>query len=332
MSKYLVTGGRGYIGSVLTQQLSRSGAEVIVVDNGLVDGPELDLPGVTYIDGDIRDPSPWEYALDGVDSVVHLAAIVGDPACGVDTDAAWQVNYLGTIRVAEACQRAGVPSLVFASTCSNYGITADEEVDVWSPLAPQSVYAESKVMAEHFLLSLPQASLSPRILRFATVHGMSPRMRFDLAVNVMTAHAVARGSVTVHGGTQWRPFLHVEDAAAAVQLALRNAAGTIPSVYNCGSGHENYRMDAIGELIVDEVDGARLEVQAQQTDPRNYRVNFGRITQDLGFTPSHRVADTVRDIRDAMRAGQFADFDSERYSNHLTALAQRERAASARVG
>src|SRR4051794_1730231 len=127
MKKYLITGGRGYIGSVLSQRLCRSGSEVVVVDNGLVGGPRLDLPRISYVEGDVRDVSSWEAALDGADAVVHLAAIVGDPACGVDTNTAWEVNYLGTIRVAEACRRAGVRSLVFASSCSNYGITADGE-------------------------------------------------------------------------------------------------------------------------------------------------------------------------------------------------------------
>jgi len=329
MKKYLITGGRGYIGSVLTQRLCRSGSEVVVVDNGLVGGPELDLPGVTYVDGDVRDAGSWDKALSGVDAVVHLAAIVGDPACGVDPDIAWEVNYLGTVRVVEACRRAGVRSLVFASTCSNYGLTADKEVDVWSPVAPQSVYAESKVRSEHYLLSLPRDVLSTRLLRFATVHGLSPRMRFDLAINVMTADAVARGRVTVHGGTQWRPFLHVEDAAAAVQLVLRDDRHDAPGVYNCGFGEENYRMDTIGELIAEEITGVRVEIRKEQTDPRNYRVNFDPIGRELGFTLSHRVVDTVRDIRDAMLDGGFADFDSPRYSNYLTAVAKRDGPVSA---
>lgn len=323
MTKYLITGGRGYLGSVLTQRLCRTGAEVVVVDDGLVGGPELDLDEVAYIEGDVREPGSWEKALEDVDAVVHLAAIVGDPACDVDKDAAWDVNYIGTIRVAEACRRAHVPSLVFASTCSNYGVTEDAEVDVWSPLAPQSVYAESKVMAEHYLLSLPHDTFSARLLRFATIHGISPRMRFDLAVNVMTANAVARGSVTVFGGTQWRPFLHVEDAAAAVQLVLGHDGLDAPSVYNCGSREENYRMDALGALIAEEVPDAGLEIRAEQRDPRNYRVNFDPIAHEIGFKPRRRVVDTVRDIRDAMLGGAYADFDSVKYSNYLTAITRR---------
>ncbi|MFE6053195.1 NAD-dependent epimerase/dehydratase family protein [Kitasatospora sp. NPDC056446] len=323
MKKYLITGGRGYIGSVLARRLARSGADVVVVDNGLVGGPEPDLPGITHVDGDVRDTGSWEKALDGVDAVVHLAAIVGDPACGVDTDTAWEVNYRGTIQVAEACRRADVRSLVFASTCSNYGVTGDTEVDAWSPLAPQSVYAESKVMAEHYLFSLPHDRLSSRLLRFATVHGLSPRMRFDLAVNVMTAHAVSGGAVTVYGGTQWRPFLHVEDAAAAVQLVLGDDRRTGSSVHNCGSREENHRMDAVGALIAEEVPGTSVEVRKEQTDPRNYRVNFDPIARELGFRPSLRVVDTVRHIRDAMGRGEFTDFGAARYSNHQIALAQR---------
>ncbi|MFC3454915.1 NAD-dependent epimerase/dehydratase family protein [Amycolatopsis speibonae] len=323
MKKYLITGGRGYIGSVLTRRLRQSGSEVVVLDNGLVGGPELALSGVTYIDGDVREAGSWDKALDGVDAVVHLAAIVGDPACGVDPDVAWEVNYLGTIRVAEACRRAGVRSLVFASTCSNYGFTADAEVDVWSPMAPQSVYAESKVLSEHYLLSLPGDELRPRLLRFATIHGLSPRMRFDLAVNIMTANAVEHGSVTVHGGTQWRPFLHVEDAAAAVHLVLQDGRYAAPSIYNCGFGEENYRMDAVGKLIAEEIAGVRMEILEERTDPRNYRVNFDPIRRDLGFTPSRRVIDTVREIRDAMREGKYSDFATSRYSNYLTAVAQR---------
>ncbi|MEU3623581.1 NAD-dependent dehydratase [Amycolatopsis coloradensis] len=323
MKKYLITGGRGYIGSVLTRRLRQAGAEVVVVDNGLVGGPELELPGVTYIDGDVLDTGSWGKALDGVDAVVHLAAIVGDPACGVDTDTAWDVNYLGTIRVAEACRRAGIRSLVFASTCSNYGFTADAEVGVLSPMSPQSVYAESKVLSEHYLLSLPRDELSPRLLRFATIHGLSPRMRFDLAVNIMTANAVEHGRVTVHGGTQWRPFLHVEDAAAAVHLVLRDDRRAAPSIYNCGFGEENYRMDSIGKLIAEEIDGVRMEILEEHTDPRNYRVNFDPIRRELGFTPSRRVVDTAREIRDAMREGKYPDFASARYSNYLTAVAQR---------
>ncbi|GGU80577.1 epimerase [Streptomyces litmocidini] len=332
MTSLLITGGQGYIGSTLVRQLVARGVRVTVVDNGLVPGARISGPRVTYVDGDIREPGEWQPALRGVDAVIHLAAVVGDPACGLDTDLAWQTNYLGTVRVAEACQKAGVGAFVFASTCSNYGATEnDEEVDVWSPLNPQSVYAQSKIMAEHYLLSLGGSALTAHILRFATVHGLSDRMRFDLAVNVMTAHAVTRGEVVVHGGRQWRPFLHVQDAARALQTATDN---TSPTLYNCGSGEENYRMAQIGEVIAREVPGTRVLVQEDAEDPRNYRVNFERIREARRFQRRFGVVDSVREIRDAMTRGRYPDFADAKYSNFLTArnaLAAASEQAAARV-
>lgn len=317
MFSVLITGGQGYVGSTLARQLAARGARVTVVDNGLVPGARMSDPLVTYVEGDVREPGEWQAALRGVDAVIHLAAVVGDPACGLDTDLAWQTNYLGTVRVAEACQKAGVTTFVLASTCSNYGATEDdEEVDVWSPLNPQSVYAQSKIMAEHYLLSLRGSALTAHILRFATVHGLSDRMRFDLAVNVMTAHAVTRGEVAVHGGRQWRPFLHVQDAARALQAATDN---TSPTLYNCGSGEENYQMAQIGEVIAREVPGTRVVVQDEEADPRNYRVNFEPILQARRFQRRFGVTDSVREIRDAMARGRYLDFADAKYSNYLTA-------------
>lgn len=316
--RVLVTGGQGYIGSVLTTALAATGCDVVVLDNEAFSSVRLELPNVRYIAGDIRDPGDWGSALRGVDAVVHLAAVVGDPACGLDENLAWDVNYLGTIRVAEACRRHGVERLVFASTCSTYGITDDMDVDVWSPLSPQSVYARTKVLAEHHLLSPRDDGPHPVILRLSTAHGESPRMRFDLGVNVMTAHAVAYGKVTVHGGQQWRPFLHVKDIAAAVRGALALPRTDAPVIYNCGATSENYTIAAVAGLITQEVAGASVVTAAEVRDPRNYRVNFEPIARHMAFRPWFRVVDTIREIRDAMCAGAYQDFEDSVYSNHLT--------------
>ncbi|MFI9388817.1 NAD-dependent epimerase/dehydratase family protein [Kutzneria sp. NPDC052558] len=313
----LVTGGQGYLGSVVGAALTGGGSRVTVVDNGRFSDVRTEQSGVDYLSADVRDVSDWQRVLSGVDAVVHLAAVVGDPACSVDENLAWETNYLGTIRVAEACRRAGVGRLVFASTCSTYGVADEEEVDIWSPLNPQSVYARSKVLAEHYLLSPHQDGPRPCILRFATLHGLSPRMRFDLAVNVMTADAVRDGLVTVHGGTQWRPFLHVRDAATAITRALATLA---TGIYNCGSDAENLRMSEVARVIAQQVPGTRVEHHPQQTDPRSYRVSFGRIGAELSFRPKRTVADSVREIRDAMAAGEFTDHRAPRYSNYLTAV------------
>ncbi|WP_371483383.1 NAD-dependent epimerase/dehydratase family protein [Kitasatospora sp. NBC_00315] len=321
ISSVLVTGGQGYLGSVLSRHLIERGVQVTIVDSGTVVGPRIDSALATYIEGDVVDPDEWRGALKGVDAVVHLAAMVGDPACEVDPEQAWEINYHGTIRVAESCRRMGVGSLVFASTCSNYGATGEVECDEFSPLNPQSVYAQSKVMAEHYLLSLVRGDLATSILRFATVHGISPRMRFDLAVNVMTANAVAFGEVVVNGGLQWRPFIHIDDVSAVIMRSLHTArvGPPVPRIYNCGSESENYRMIDIGRMIVDTIPDARLTVRAEALDRRNYKVRFDRAASELGFVARHRVLDSVKGISAAMSAGQYADFLDMPYSNLLSA-------------
>ncbi|MEU0585335.1 NAD(P)-dependent oxidoreductase [Streptomyces sp. NPDC006132] len=320
ITRVLVTGGQGYLGSLVNETLSRSGLEVVSLDSGHVSDTRAALPHVTYEQGDVLEPASWQTALADVDAVVHLAAIVGDPACGVDEDLAMRTNYLGTIRVVEACRRFGVGRIVFASTCSNYGSTEGGQADVWSPLNPQSVYAQTKVLAEHYLLSPHANGPEPCILRFATLYGLSPRMRFDLAVNIMTASAVAQGHLVVHGGSQWRPFLHVRDAASAILKCLHKKPGSTAAVYNCGSNNENYLIKDLAELIQQEVPGSVADVLGDSLDPRNYRVDFSLIRQALSFTNRFRVVDGIREIRQAMMNGAYEDYLSPRYSNYLRAL------------
>ncbi|MFF5211938.1 NAD-dependent epimerase/dehydratase family protein [Streptosporangium sp. NPDC000396] len=322
----LVAGGCGYVGSALVERLSGEGDRVIVVDNGLISG--LRMANASYVKGDIREVGPWESLLDGVDVVVNLAAIVGDPACGLDQDLAWETNYIGTVRLAEACRKHRVPRMVFASTCSNYGVSWGAEADVHSALHPKSVYAETKIHAEHYLLSVRDADFSPRILRFATLYGIAPRMRFDLAINVMTARAVLDRKITVANGAQWRPFLHVQDAARAIATVLRGEqADGVPEILNCGSNEQNFRIREIGELIKREVPEAELVIDDDHNDGRDYRVNFDRIRKHVNFTPERSPVDGIREIRDAIRTGDYLDYRSRRYSDHDTLkarLAQRD--------
>jgi nucleoside-diphosphate-sugar epimerase len=331
----LVTGGCGYVGSALIQNLADDGRfTVISIDNGLTATTRVEHPAVTYVDGDVRDTESWRTLLTGIDSVVHLAAVVGDPACGLDAQLAWEINYLGTVRLAEACRKAGVRRFVFASTCSNYGLSRDAAADIDSPLHPQSDYAGSKIHAEHYLLTNRDESFSTCILRFATLYGLAPRMRFDLAVNTMTAMAVSEGRVMVHGGTQWRPFLHVRDAAKALRLALTTAhRRNVPEVYNCGHGEENYRIIDIAHLIKRMVPETEIAMSAGNTDSRDYRVNFERIHRDLSFEPEMRVATGIQEIVAAMDSGGYQDWAGHRYSDVKAverSLAQGETASSRR--
>ena len=320
----LVTGGAGYLGSVLTEELTARGHKTIVFDNGLTSpGFPQSYNGhnVSYIQGDVRDSGDLASALKGVDSVVHLAGIVGDPACNADRDLAWEINYLGTIRLVESCRKAGVRRFIFASSCSNYGFQADSDADEWSPLNPQSIYAQTKIQSEHYLLLMRDDAFSPCILRFATLYGLSPRMRFDLALNIMTVKAVLEKEVTVYGGEQWRPFLHVRDAAQAIIQGLeRTSSRNVSEIYNCGSDTENYRLKEIGQLIAQEVPGTNLSVLHKEVDKRNYRVNFARIHRDFNFTCQRQVINGIREIQAAVQKGLYHDYALPQYSNHLLAL------------
>lgn len=312
----LVTGGMGYVGSALLPRLvSHENVRVTVVDNCMTGYSRFEHDRVTYVDADVRDVRDWQSILRDVDSVAHLAAVVGDPACEVAPQLAWEINYLGTVRLAEACQHHGVGHFVFASTCSNYGLFHDEEADISSPLYPQSDYAASKIHSEHYLLVNENTRFMPTILRFSTLYGLAPRMRFDLAVNAMTASALTEDKITVFGGDQWRPFLHVRDAARAVEKALHSDPRSRAShVFNCGSKQENYRIIDVANLIQRHVPTAELVINGLDGDSRDYRVNFERTTRELGFSTRSTVQDGVAEICDAFDAGLFLDPSNAKYS------------------
>ena len=315
-NRYLVTGGLGYIGSVVVEELVRGGAQVVVVDNGLSGAaPSLD-PMVETVIADVRDPRCLDDLLLGVDGVIHLAGVVGDRACDIDHEFTWDTNYLATVYVANACKQAGVRRMVFASTCSNYGWSYGQAADVLSPLRPLSVYAESKVRAEHHLLAARDDNFAPCILRLATIFGVSPRMRFDLVVNVMTAHAVTRGQVLVNGGEQWRPFIHVRDAAGMMISALTAQPRDRPEIYNCGCDRENYRLLDLGQLVAAEVGSAEVLVNPTLGDDRNYRVSFNGVSDTLGYECTRSVADGVLEVRDAVKTGRYPDITAEIYDNY----------------
>lgn len=328
----LVTGGNGYLGSVLVEELSARGYRTIVFDNSLT-SPDLPASSngdnVQYVRGDVRSPDDLAPALKDIEAVVHLASVVGDPACNVAPSLAWEINYLGTIRLTIACRKMGVKRLIFASTCSNYGLQGHEDLDELAPMTPQSIYAQTKIQSEHYLLSVRDESFSPCILRLATLYGLSPRMRFDLAVNIMTVKAELEKAVTVYGGEQWRPFLHVRDAARAILHVLETTSpGTsLPEIYNCGSEAENYHLKELGQLIVREVPGASLYEKPEQVDKRSYHINFGRIQRNLKFECRHRVVDGIREILAAVRAGSYHDYALPIYSNYLTILNRSQQAA-----
>ena len=322
--KVLVTGGAGYVGSVVCRTLLMQGCAVRVLDNLLFGGGALaglySEENFEFQRGDVRDAGDVGRAVRGVDAVVHLAAIVGDPACSRDEGLASEVNLDASKRLFEACCRAGVRRFVFASTCSNYGRMADPEspVDENTELRPLSHYARTKVAVEQFLLSAEKTcTVSSAILRLATVYGVSPRMRFDLTVNEFTKDLATKGRLAVFGRQFWRPYVHVRDAAraaAAVLFAPPELARR--SVWNIGDNRENYTKAALVQTIREVVGGdPAIEFVHRDEDPRDYRVDFSRVHSLLGFRITRTVRDGVREILDALRQGVFAEPDGPMYRN-----------------
>ena len=311
----LVIGGAGYIGSVLARLLLAHGYRVRVLDSLMYGDASLAaLRGSRNFElqvGDGRDLSALVSAAHGVDAIVHLAAIVGDPACELDHDLTMEINLLATRTTREVATALGVKRLIFASTCSVYG-AADEVVDERSTPKPVSLYGRTKLLSERLLLTPDQSGLATTVLRFATIYGWSPRPRFDLVVNLFTAQALSDHRITIHGGGQWRPLLHVRDAARAILAVLEQ-----PVVV--GAQEENYTIAQIATTVAREV-GAEAITTDEVQDARTYRVSFEKARTVLGFDRTVTLVEGIRELAEALRSGQVKDYQSPTYSNvlHLT--------------
>jgi nucleoside-diphosphate-sugar epimerase len=314
-----VTGGAGYIGARTTRELLTAGHAVTVLDS-LLHGQSaiadaLQAAGARVVRGDIRDPDARREALAGADAVVHLAAIVGDPACAQDPELSQEVNVDAARALFE--QASDVERFVFASTCSNYGRMADPlvAIDETAPLAPVSLYAEQKVAVETELLGRP-APPAITCLRFATIYGAAERMRFDLTVNEFTRDLWAGRTLDVFGEQFWRPYVHVADAARAVALVLAAPAEQVGGrVFNVGHSDENYRKLDLVELIRARIPDADVRFVHRDEDPRDYRVSFARIQAELGFEPLMRVPDGIVEIIQGLEEQRFGDPFDPRHRN-----------------
>src|SRR5438067_2076041 len=302
----LVTGGAGYLGTVLSLLLLRAGHEVRVLDNLMHGGKSLlamaAQEGFDFVHGDLLAGGTIQNAVRNVESVVHLAAIVGDPACAKRPDLAKAVNQQASLDMLAAAQAAGVRRFVFASTCSNYGRMADTSVLATEDheLRPVSLYAETKVAVEREILGLRHEPLAATVLRFATLYGLSPRMRFDLTVNEFVMEMLTRRKLLVYGEQFWRPYVHVRDAARAIVAVLDAAHGMVAGqVFNVGDTAENYRKLDLVQIIQERVGAAEVQFVRRDEDPRDYRVSFDRIKSRLGYAITRRVPDGVDEIVDA---------------------------------
>jgi nucleoside-diphosphate-sugar epimerase len=317
-----VTGGAGYIGALVVEELLDAGHRVRVLD-ALVHGQRdvaeaLRAAGAELIEADVADGGARERLLEDAAAVVHLAAIVGDPACAAEPERSWAVNVDASRQLARDASRLGVAQLIFASTCSNYGRMADPTaaIDENGDLRPVSAYAEQKVTVERELLSGEHAPLLATCLRFATVYGVGRRMRFDLTVNEFSRDLWADRRLDVYGEQFWRPYVHVGDAARAVREVLAAPAELVAGeVFNVGHSAENYRKADLVRLITERLGRGDVRFVQRAEDPRDYRVSFEKIRGVLGFEPKHRVPDGIDELIAALGEGRFDDPFDARYSN-----------------
>jgi nucleoside-diphosphate-sugar epimerase len=278
--RILVTGHHGYIGSVLAPQLAEAGHEVEGLDSFFYRGcdfgsDEAPIPGCT---ADVRDVEPSQ--LEGVDAIVHLAALSNDPLGDLDPSLTDDVNREGTLHLARAAREAGVRRFVFASSCSMYGVSGtDEALDENAPLRPMTAYAESKVRAEEGLFELACRDFAPVSMRNGTAFGASPRLRLDIVLNNLAAWAHTTGKIKLlSDGTAWRPMVHIRDIAKTALVLLDAPEATIRAeAYNIGSDDQNYRIRELAEVLA-ATSGCEITVaEGSVPDQRSYRVDFSKL-------------------------------------------------------
>lgn len=312
----VVTGGAGYLGSHLVRELLAAGRSVRVVDSLAVGtGSSLrchwGASRFEFIHGDVRDEAVCANALAGASAVVHLAAVVGDPACARDEVSAREVNLSATRGLIEAAaETSSCRRFVFASTCSNYGKMLEVDAlatEEWE-LRPISLYAETKVAAEQEVVAASRPDFATTCLRFATVYGVSPRMRFDLTVNEFARDALLSGALVVYGEQFWRPYVHVRDAARAAGAVLEAPVDDVAGeVFNVGDGDQQFRKQDLVELLLARLPETTVERVERTEDPRDYRVSFDKFREVLGFSITRTVPEGIDEVLGLLRSGTLDD-------------------------
>jgi nucleoside-diphosphate-sugar epimerase len=313
--RVLVTGHRGYIGTVMVPMLVQAGHTVVGLDSdlfeqctfhpGIFDVPQLRV--------DLRDVQARD--LEGFDAVIHLAALSNDPLSDLNPDITYDINHFASVRLARLAKDAGVPRFLYSSSCSSYGQAGDNFVDETAALNPITAYAISKVRVEQDVARLADDRFSPTFLRNATAYGVSPRLRFDLVLNNLTAWAYAKGRVHIKSdGTPWRPIVHIEDIARAFLAVLGAPREVVHNeALNVGQTEENYRIRELADIVQDVVPGSQIEYAKDGgPDPRCYRVDFGKIQRLLPeFKPQWNARRGAEELYDAYRRGGLVIEDCE---------------------
>jgi nucleoside-diphosphate-sugar epimerase len=318
--RVLVVGGAGYLGSVLTQKLLLNGFRVRILDSFIYGRRSLDSlsnnENLEIVEGDLRNIHTCVSSLEGTDAVVLLAAIVGDPASKIRPTETIETNVLATQALASACKLHHINRFLYASTCSVYGVGA-EQLDEQASLNPVSLYARTKIESENIILGMGDDYFSPTILRMGTLYGYSPRMRFDLVVNTMSMKSFTEGKIQVFGGKQWRPLLGVEDAADVYVRCLKADLPDVGNqVFNVGSDAQNYQIDEVARIISGALEDTPISRDNSNLDARDYRVCFDKLTRILKFEPQQTIDNAARIIFDNLKSGEIQDPTHKIYYNH----------------
>lgn len=323
----LVTGGAGYVGSALTPALLDGGYRVKVLDLFLygenVFGPKSRNTNLELTRGDIRDRGVVAHALSGVDCVIHLASISNDPSFELDRKLGKSVNYDATMQLVELSKIAGVSRFILASTSSVYGVKKEKEVTEDLPLEPLTDYSKYKALSEAYLFA-HAGRMEAVVLRPATVCGYAPRMRLDLTVNLLTVQALEKRHMTILGGSQYRPNIHIKDMVRAYTKMIKYPKNKVSGkIYNVG--YENYSILDIAQMIKKVLKDPSIGIDVKPTDDlRSYRINSRKIKKELGFVPIHSVARAISDIARAYKSGRIpSPLDDIRYINIKTMQAAR---------
>ena len=324
--RVLIIGAGGYIGPIVTGHLLERGYKVRGLDLFLfptqsVLEPFAGNPDFELVIGDHCDPDLMSGALDGVTDVIILSGLVGDPITKKYPDASRKINDEGMRALIGLCNGRGLNRVIFVSTCSNYGLIKEDELaDENFALNPLSLYAKAKVAMEQELLALEgKVDFKPTVLRFATAFGLAPRMRFDLTVSQFTRDMFLGHDMLVYDAATWRPYCHVRDFGDVLQRVLEAPEKDIAfEVFNAGGDVNNFTKQMIVDSILEALPDSQVAYQEHGEDPRNYRVDFAKIRDRLGFEPKYTVKDGVAELIEALKQGRFADYDENRnfYGNY----------------
>jgi len=322
LKKILVTGGAGYVGAVLVPKLLDKGYEVTVIDLYLygddVLGSVKDNPGLKQVRGDIRDMALLEKEMQGTDAVIHLACISNDPSYELDPELGKSINYDAFIPLVNIAKQNKVKRFIYASSSSVYGIKDEDQVTEDLPLEPLTDYSKYKAKCEEVLVKEATDDFIVTIVRPSTVCGYSPRLRLDLTVNILTNHGINKGEITVFGGEQKRPNIHIQDMTDVYLFLLEQPGHKIHrKIYNVG--YENYKVREIAEIVKRSL-GGNIPVKTTPTnDNRSYHVSSQKIKDELGFEAKHTIEEAVLDLKKAFETGSIPDpMQGIRYYNIKT--------------